>query len=296
MFRFLTIFTISSLFVFSCTKDEVADLTPQAETIYLSDDTTDPQDFSPVGVREITEEEVSTTLNSPVAPFESVELITEKGLDGITREYYLVNGDGTMSVEAYKIFQQAMETGEKQYYSSSIVYQSSNTINIVGYNGNNSNGLRAATQTGLRWAVDNYNRLDTRFNFNLTFTTDWGSADIVVYRYPLSTAGGSADFPEAGKPGRFVRIYSGADNFNNQAQEHLTCHEIGHAMGLRHTDWRTQASCLSPNPEVSGSNGANFISTTPEDDELSIMSACFNQDITQGEFSFYDKVALEYLY
>jgi hypothetical protein len=72
-------------------------------------------------------------------------------------------------------------------------------------------------------------------------------------------------------------------------------HEIGHTLGMRHTDWFSRQSC-GQSGESAGSDGAVHIPGTRTGfDSTSIMLACFgaNED---GEFNSNDITAFRYLY
>ncbi len=183
----------------------------------------------------------------------------------------------------------------EQYRTTNLVSQG-RTINVIGYTGNNANGLDATTQTALRWAVDNYNALNINLNFTLTFGTNFSPFDIVVYRVNGS-GGGSAGFPSGGAPFKWVQIQSGTSNFGTNVVEHVITHEIGHCVGLRHTDYFNRSiSCGTGGNEGSGGVGAIHIPGTPTTADLnSVMLACFSTN-EDGEFGPFDRVGLEFLY
>jgi len=94
---------------------------------------------------------------------------------------------------------------------------------------------------------------------------------------------------------KWVQIYNGMNNYNTNTNEHVITHEIGHCMGLRHTDWFSRQSC-GQSGESAGSTGAVLIPGTPSGfDANSVMLACFSSN-EDGEFGFYDRVALETIY
>lgn len=183
----------------------------------------------------------------------------------------------------------------EQYRTNNLV-SSPRTISVIGYTANNSNGLDNTMQTALQWAINNYNALNTGLTFTLSYGTNWPSFDIVVYRVN-GGGGGSAGFPSGGDPYQFVQIQSGTSSFGTNTTEHVITHEIGHAVGLRHTDYFNRSlSCGTGGNEGAGSVGANHIPGTPTGfDATSVMLSCFSAN-EDGEFGNFDVVALELLY
>lgn len=186
---------------------------------------------------------------------------------------------------------------EKQYRTFNLVSSSNTTIDILGYTGNNQYGLSSKAQTGLRWAVANYNRLNgVSLNFRLTFGTDTNSADMVVYdtSFSNSGSGGVAGFPSNGRPYKWCQIYN-LESFSTNVNEHVICHEMGHSIGFRHSDWFSRQSC-NQSGESAGSDGAVHLAGTPTGwDPTSLMNACFSGS-TGGEFNNNDITALQAMY
>lgn len=182
----------------------------------------------------------------------------------------------------------------EQYRTNNLV-STPQTISVLGYTGG-SNALDNTMRTALSWAVDNYNALNIGLNFSLSYGTNTGSADIVVYRVS-GGGGGSAGFPSGGNPYKWVQILSGTSSYGTNTTEHVITHEIGHCLGLRHTDYFNRSlSCGSGGNEGSGGVGAVHVPGTPTGfDATSVMLSCFSAN-EDGEFGNYDVVALEYLY
>ncbi|WP_421895342.1 M57 family metalloprotease [Marinoscillum sp.] len=182
----------------------------------------------------------------------------------------------------------------EQYRTNNLV-SSPRTISVIGYTGG-SQALDNTMRTALSWAVDNYNALNIGLTFTLTYGTNYGSKDIVVYKGG-SGAGGSAGFPSGGNPYKYVQILSGTSSYGTNVTEHVITHEIGHCLGMRHTDYFNRSlSCGSGGNEGDGGVGANHIPGTPTGfDANSIMLSCFSSG-EDGEFGSYDVTAFEYLY
>lgn len=259
------------------------------------------------------DEEMATQIDESIVSEEVKEQLKDLGFDpsdayrekfnnpltGDQGFHYVVEGDILIEEKQLKEMSESelFHTGKfaEQYRTSNLVNQNS-TINVIGYTGNNANGLDSKMRTALQWAVDNYNALNTGLTFTLTYGTNYNPYDMVVYRVS-GGGGGSAGFPSGGAPNKFIRINSGTSQYDTNVVEHVIGHEMGHSIGLRHTDWFNRSfSCGSGGSEGTAGVGAIHIPGTPTDiDPNSLMLACFSAN-EDGEFGFYDRVALEYLY
>lgn len=277
-----TAVALGSFFLTSCQPD-VLDEDPEMSTTKIE------TAFDPSVIEQLKTIGVNT---------EDVEEFEFVYPDGSTESKYRIEKDIVVSRDELKELSQTMSglrDQEKQYSTNALVSQGS-TINVIGYTGGGGYGLSSRMRTALRWAINNYNRLNISLNFTLTYGTNYQPYDMVVYRVPNGQAGGSAGFPSGGDPYKWIQIYSGLDSYSTNVNEHVITHEIGHAVGFRHTDYFSRQSCGQNTNEGSAGVGANHVPGTPTGyDANSIMLACFSSN-EDGEFGSFDVVALEYLY
>lgn len=222
-----------------------------------------------------------------------VKMFDLKLPDGSTQKKYLIEGDIVMSESQLDNWLPADITS-KQYRTYNLV-SSPRSISVIGYTGGAGQGLTSKQKTALQRAVANYNALNIGLNFTLTFGTNYNPYDIVVYQNSNGQAGGVSGFPSNGDPYKYIQIYSGMENYSIGTNEHVITHEMGHTVGLRHTDWYSRQSC-GQSGESANPDGAVHIPGTPTGyDSNSVMLACFTANET-GNFGYYDDVALQYLY
>jgi hypothetical protein len=213
--------------------------------------------------------------------------------DGSVDHVYRVGGD--IEITRAQLEEIRNEAPGRQYRTTNLV-SNNQTITVTGLaNYGGGYDLSTKMRTGLSWAIANYNALNIGLNFTLSFDNNL-NRDIVVYRVNNGSAGGSAGFPSGGNPYKWVQIYNGMDSYSNNVNEHVMTHEIGHCLGMRHTDYFSRVSCGQNSNEGSAGVGAIHIPGTPTGvDWNSIMLACFSSS-EDGEFGYYDRIAFEYLY
>ncbi|QHT65518.1 peptidase [Rhodocytophaga rosea] len=191
----------------------------------------------------------------------------------------------------------------EQYHTTNLVttpsYPAYRTIRVLGWN-SGANALDTKTRAALTDAVNNYRALygaTFRLYFTLAFGANSTGYDIVVYKNG-SGAGGVAGFPTGGNPYKWVQIFPGTSAYSQDVVEHVITHEIGHCVGMRHSDFFNRSlSCGgSAINEGSAGVGAIHVPETPTGwDVNSVMNSCFSSTET-GEFGYYDRVSLRELY
>ena len=267
--------------------------------------------FIAIGITSCSNEdapEADVISNEIKAQFESlgfdvsdIEIVNEEDpFSGKLQEFYVLEGD--IKITESQMLEMAASdihhigaVGE-QYRTTNLV-NNNRTISVLGFTGGSIVNLDNTMRTALQMAVENFNNLNIGLTFNLTFgSTNVRSFDIVVSR--AINAPSSSEFPSGGNTGRNIQIQSGISNLGVDLIEGLITHEMGHALGLRHTDFFNRSlSCdAGGGNEGDAGIGAIHIPGTPTGfDPNSIMVSCLDRD-NNGEFSNFDVIALEFLY
>jgi Dual-action HEIGH metallo-peptidase len=208
-------------------------------------------------------------------------------------EYY-VGMDGLVTLEASReMIQTSAGNTDEQYRTSNLVGSSVSKICIIPTSQFNS---YSRLSQGLDLAIANYNGLGLRLTF---VRGNPGGCTATISAKTTSGAGGSAGFPQGGKPYGTINIGTGLQSYSVDVNEHVITHELGHCIGFRHSDYYNRAiSCGgSASNEGTAGVGAILIPGTPSDARVggSIMNSCFRSS-ESGEWSSSDKTALSYLY
>ena len=223
-----------------------------------------------------------------------VKVVKNTKLDGTTEDAFLIEGDILMTKEQLDKMDLHGGITTEQNRTNNLV-SAPRTIRVVGLSGTGTTALSANMRAGLQAAINRYNNLGLALTFTLTFSSNTSGANIVVRRQ-TGSAGGVAGFPSGGLPFNTVTLYSGLDSYSTGVNAHVSAHEIGHCIGLRHTDWFSRQSCGSNQSEGTAGVGAVLIPGTPSGyDATSYMRACFSGSET-GAFNSNDITALNYLY
>ncbi|MCB0647042.1 MAG: hypothetical protein KDC49_10290 [Saprospiraceae bacterium] len=166
-------------------------------------------------------------------------------------------------------------------------------------------GYSAGMIAGLDLAIARYNAQNLEISFQRV--TSSAGADIVMTRLAKGDERrgilGSAGFPTAGGDPygeiKMSGILESSYGLSTEGIATIIAHEMGHCIGLRHTDYFNRAiSCGgSASNEGDGGVGANHIPGTPTGATLNAQSYMLScTDGSDRPFNNDDRTALGYLY
>ncbi|HVI44512.1 MAG TPA: M57 family metalloprotease [Chitinophaga sp.] len=212
------------------------------------------------------------------------------------KDGYVVEGDIFLSDKS--LSQGA--NGKKLLIAKSEQYRTNNLISISGQREITISvtNLPPAYVAAADEAIARYNALGLRLTFRRI--ASGGNVDIINANLGWGILGQSAGFPDAqGNPPSPIKLNASyIGNSPNQAyMATIIAHEIGHTIGLRHTDYFNRAySCGSGGNEGDAGVGAINIPGTPTAaDPNSWMLACVGTNVNRP-FNANDIIALRYLY
>jgi hypothetical protein len=201
--------------------------------------------------------------------------------------------DAHVTLQASREMLQPGEGSQEQYRTTNLV--SIPAVRKICVNPTSTFNLYTRLSQGLDLALANYNAL------GLCFTMVRGPAtgcNANITAATMSGTGATSGYPSNGLPYGQITIGVGLNSYSVDVNEHVITHELGHTLGLRHSDFYNQAiSCGSSVNEGAAGVGAIHIPGTPTTSTVggSIMNACF-RSTEAGEFTSSDIAALKYLY
>ncbi|WP_164018312.1 M57 family metalloprotease [Pyxidicoccus trucidator] len=203
-----------------------------------------------------------------------------------------VGRDAHVTLEASREMLQAPAESAEQYRTTNLVGSS---VTKICVNPTSTFNTFPLLSQGLDLAIANYNERGLRITFARGPTTGC-TANITAQT--MSGTGGSAGFPSGGLPYGIINIGTGLNSYSADVNEHVITHELGHAVGFRHSDYYNRSiSCGAGGDEGDAGVGVIHIPGTPTTATVggSIMNSCFRSTET-GEWTSSDITALAYLY
>ena len=210
----------------------------------------------------------------------------------------LVGGDAHVTLEASREIA-GLATDEhdhddefRQYRTTNLVGAGIDTICMNGAS------LTGTLSTALDNAIATYNALPLQFDFLRVGNGGNAACDATITVQAKGAAGGQAGFPSGGLPYTQIQVGKGTANYGLAVTTHVMVHEMGHCVGLRHSDYYNRAiSCGSGGNEGDGGVGAIHIAGTPNNAVFdgSVYNSCFHGGST-GALTNSDVTALNALY
>ncbi|QAT84596.1 protease B [Corallococcus coralloides] len=204
-----------------------------------------------------------------------------------------VGRDAHVTLEASRELLQPLEEGSAEQYRTT--NQVGTGVTKICVNPTAAFNSYSNLSQGLDLAIANYNEQGLRLTFARGPTT---GCTANISAETTTGTGGQAGFPSNGMPYGVFYIGTGLNSYSADVNEHVITHELGHAIGFRHSDYYNRSiSCGAGGDEGDAGVGAIHIPNTPTTATVggSVMNSCFRSTET-GEWTGSDITALAALY
>jgi hypothetical protein len=233
----------------------------------------------------------------PTEPTNTQEIVDNLLQAGFPADDIMVVGDAVyvgrdaeVTLEASREMLQAGDTTDEQYRTNNLVSASLTKICV------NGPGFTGVFSTALDLAIQNFEELPLTFSMARAPST--GCSFTINAVIDPNMNGGVAGFPSGGLPYSSITIGGLLSQYGVNTIEHVITHELGHTIGLRHSDYYNRSiSCGIGGNEGDAGIGAIHIPGTPTTAVVggSFMNSCFRASET-GELTGSDVTALLALY
>lgn len=220
---------------------------------------------------------------------------TEEGLS-LFEDGYLVENDILLTenqIDKLLLSQVNGDNTQKQYRTNNLV-NGTRTLSVFM-----DPAFGSFMQNAFNDAIGRYNAMNLRLNFTRTNNAITNDIEIIAFFENSDVLGISAGFPVNGNPANTIKLNTRYYNDSSRRADAATtiAHEIGHAIGFRHTDFMNRSFSCGGNAVNEGTAGvgANLINGTPSGPvSNSWMLACSNN--TNRPFVLSDEIALYNIY
>lgn len=249
------------------------------------------------------EADINNTVEKTVIADGDLAIIKSLGFDETSvvdkGDYYLVEEDVMIlkeNLDGYKKLLSQPDTLQlrQAYVNNKVGYPNMTNI-TVGY----SAAVSVKYEKAILQAISQYNNTGTLINMTASRSSgDYPSGNIQIVGGGPDGAYAESSFPSAnGAVGAQIKInFLLSDKLSEAQKVFLLVHELGHTLGLRHTNWQQDSEEILP-------YGANQVPGTPtgtssDKDNTSVFNSgnFYGAPPVWNGFSNYDMIALRYLF